>query len=309
MKSYRTLVFATVVLTLMTVSGFVVNAETKQQAQTPVVKHVSTQKNTASSWFLHDVQLAERAKINFGINYILNYGETDNPFSPTMNQVWFGIQTNQNKDPFIGYSWSGMFNAVKTQPLSLSSINVLEQVKLAGHAVGVLVPATSDPIGNGSYIAFANGQVITAADKSGELFYSVYPVKGITVPSAMNQSRTTSASPNENSMHPSRLITKDYASKTAALSTIHQLQLESIGQFIPSGHVINLGFGIKAQYSKSGRDPFYYQWQYGRWTIITQFWGKSITPATQSVAKSMVAYLHAHSLPTVLSNLLKSTHR
>ncbi|WP_160327248.1 hypothetical protein [Ferroacidibacillus organovorans] len=46
MKSYRTLVFATVVLTLMTVSGFVVNAETKQQAQTPVVKHVSTQKHS-----------------------------------------------------------------------------------------------------------------------------------------------------------------------------------------------------------------------------------------------------------------------
>ena len=60
-------------------------------------------------------------------------------------------------------------------------VNVMEQTKQGGTTVGVLVPAKCMGIGNGGFVAFASGQAIIGTNKSGEIFYTVYPVKGVTL--------------------------------------------------------------------------------------------------------------------------------
>ena len=295
MKGLRTLVIGTTALVLLSGSGFVAYAVANHQVQAPVVKHAAAPTFSVPTWFLQDVQLAERAKLKSGINYMLNYGETNVPFSLQLNQVWFGTPTNISKNPFFGYSWSGVYQNVKIQPQALSSINVLEQAQQGGNTVGVLVSAKSMPINNGAFIAFANGQVITAADKSGEFFYTVYPVKAVSVP-LTNQSGSSSATPSGYGTHDSGLIEKTYPTTVAALGAINRLQLESSGQFISHGPATYLGLGIKAQYWSNG-EWFGYEWQEGRWTILTQFWGKANTPVGVKVAKNMVAFLHTHMLP------------
>lgn len=193
MNGLRTLVICTPALVLLCASGFVVDAAANQQAQTPEVQHASAQKNMVPAWFLNDVQLAERANLKSGTNYMVNYGEGSVPSNVQMqlNQIWFGVPTNIRENPFFGYSWSGVYQNVKTQPQPLTSISVLEQAEQGGNTVGVLVSAKSMSINNGAFIAFANGQIITAADKSGELFYTVYPIEGVSVPSANQPLETT----------------------------------------------------------------------------------------------------------------------
>ncbi|MCY0875128.1 MAG: hypothetical protein OWT28_02465 [Firmicutes bacterium] len=160
-------------------------AEDAQQAQVPVLKHAVEPQSRVPAWFLHDVQLAERANPTVGANYMLNYDETSVPFGPQMNQVWYGALSNHGKNGAFGYSWTGVYQQVKqvtVQPLS--AISVLEQSRQGKTTVGLLVPAISEDIYNGDFLAFSNGQAIIATNKSGTLYYSVYPVKGVSVPSS-----------------------------------------------------------------------------------------------------------------------------
>ena len=131
-----------------------------------------------------DVQLAERAHLRSGTNYMLNFGEGNVPSNvqTQMNHIWLGEPTNIRENPFFRYSRTRMYQYVKTQPQPLTSISVLEQAEQGRNTVGVLVSAKSLYLDNAAYLAFANGQVITGADKFGELFYTVFPVKGVSVP-------------------------------------------------------------------------------------------------------------------------------
>ena len=157
-----------------------------QKAQTPVAKHAAapTSKPSIPAWFLHDIQLTEQVNPTVGANYILNYGETNVYTSlPQMNQVWYGALSNYGKNLAFGYSWAGVYQQVKSSVTPpLLSINVMEQTKQGGTTIGVLVPAKCTGIGNGDFVAFANGQAIIATNKSGEVYYSVYLVKGVSVP-------------------------------------------------------------------------------------------------------------------------------
>lgn len=159
---------------------------TSETSTSNSTNRASTPKNTVPAWFLHDVQLAERANLQTGANYVLNWGEGSVPsdVQMQMNQLWFGVPTNIKENPFFGYSWSAVYQSVKVQPQPLMSVSVLEQTKQRSTIVGVLVSAKGMSINNGDFIAFANGQVITAANKSGELFYTVYTVKDVSIPSA-----------------------------------------------------------------------------------------------------------------------------
>ncbi len=135
------------------------------------------------AWFLRDLQITERANPIVGANYILNYGETNVYTDPQMNRVWYGSLSNYGKNTAFGYSWASVYQQAKTQTIKpLTSINVLEQTKQGGATVGRLVPAKSVGIANADYVAFANGQAIIATNKSGEVYYSVYPIKGVSVP-------------------------------------------------------------------------------------------------------------------------------
>lgn len=144
-----------------------------------------TSKPSIPAWFLHDIQLTEQVNPTVGANYILNYGETNVYTSlPQMNQVWYGALSNYGKNLAFGYSWAGVSQQVKSNVTPpLLSINVMEQTKQGGTTIGVLVPAKCTGIGNGDFVAFANGQAIIATNKSGEVYYSVYPIKGVSVPS------------------------------------------------------------------------------------------------------------------------------
>ncbi len=142
-----------------------------------------TPKPSIPTWFLHDIQLTEQANPIVGANYILNYGETNVYTSlPQMNQAWYGALSGNGKNPAFGYSWAGVYQQVKSNATPpLFSINVMEQTKQGGTTVGVLVPAKCMGIGNGDFVAFASGQAIIGTNKSGEIFYTVYPVKGVTL--------------------------------------------------------------------------------------------------------------------------------
>lgn len=266
-----------------------------QQAQSPVVKHAATPQSSVPAWFMRDVQLTARANPTVGTNYILNYGETNVTVNPQMDQVWYGALSNHGKNNAFGYSWMGVNqqvkSAVQTSPLS---INVLEQTKQGGMTVGLLVPAKCIGIGNGDYVAFTNGQAVIATNKSGTVYYSVYPVKGVTIPSAYHWN--VSAATSGYGKHDSGISEKTYPSITAATNAIMLLQDYSSGQFVPSGSDSNLGMGIKAKHSTSGGLNMY-GWQEGRWSIITQFWAN--TPDALSVTKNMAIYLHINSLPVL----------
>jgi hypothetical protein len=159
---------------------------TSQMSTSNSTNHASTLKSTALTWFLHDVQLAERINLKTGTNYMLNWGEGNVPSNVQMqmNQLWFGVPTNIKENPFFGYSWSVVYQAVITQSQPPMRISVLEQSEQGSTTIGVLVSAKGMTIDNGDFVAFANGQVITATDKSGELFYTVCAVKDISVPSS-----------------------------------------------------------------------------------------------------------------------------
>jgi len=144
----------------------------------------SARKPSIPAWFIHDIQITKQANPTVGANYILNYGET-NVYTglSQMNQVWYGALSNYGKNHAFGYSWAGVYQLVtRDRTLPLLSINVMEQTKQGGTTIGLLVPAKCTVIGNGDSIAFANGEAIIATNKSGEVYYSVYPVKGVSVP-------------------------------------------------------------------------------------------------------------------------------
>ena len=85
---------------------------------------------------------------------------------------------------------------------------------------------------------------------------------------------------------------ESYVSAAKAIGAITSLE-QSNGQFYPSGPAINLGLGIKAEFS-GGAGQYSYKWNEGRWIVLTQFWGGG---AGNQVVKDMVAYLHTHMLP------------
>lgn len=269
------------------------------QSQTSEVKHAAAPAVSAPAWFVHDLQLAEQANLKNGLNYMLNWGEgtvTSN-VQKQMNQLWFGVSTNIKQNPLFGYSWSMMYQMVKSQPQALMSVSVLEKVVQGGSTAGVLVSAKSMSLPNYASIAFANGQVITAANKSGELFYSVYPVKGVSVPST-NVSASSSAKLSEYGTHDFGLTERTYPSTAAAFNALNHLQDTSIGQFIPTGSDVSLGSGIKARHSNKGGLNSY-SWKEGRWSVVTQFWAN--TPDALGVSRNMVSYMHSHMLPAPYS--------
>ncbi|OPG17060.1 hypothetical protein [Ferroacidibacillus organovorans] len=141
-------------------------------------------KPSIPSWFLRDIKITEQANPTVGANYSLNYGETNVYTSlPQMNQVWYGALSNYGKNHNFGYSWAGVYRQVKSNFIPpFLSINVMEQTKQGGTTIGLLVPAKCIGIGNGDFVAFTNGQVIIATNKSGGIYYSVYPIKGISIP-------------------------------------------------------------------------------------------------------------------------------
>lgn len=87
---------------------------------------------------------------------------------------------------------------------------------------------------------------------------------------------------------------ESYSSSLEAAGVITGLE-QSMGQIYPSGPPVDLGSGIQADFS-GGAGQCSYKWHEGKWTVITRFWG-NVTAATR-MAKSIVSYLHTHSLPT-----------
>lgn len=196
MKKFDMAILAITVMSVSSVGGLVADAATSHHAQASMVKHTVSQKGTVPAWFLRDIQLAERVNPIIGANYILNYGETSVPNSPQMNRVWYGALSGHGKNVAFGYSWAGVYQQAKqavSQPLT--AINVLEQTKQGETTIGLLVPAISVDISNGDFVGFSNGQAILATDKSGTVYYSVYPVKGVSVPWS-NLSAGSTATPN-----------------------------------------------------------------------------------------------------------------
>lgn len=84
-----------------------------------------------------------------------------------------------------------------------------------------------------------------------------------------------------------------YSSSTAASNVITSLQ-QGVGLIDSGWQSANLGSGINAKFV-GGAGQYRYQWQEGKWTVITLFYG-SYTSGTQ-VAKNVVSYLNTHMLP------------
>lgn len=110
---------------------------------------------------------------------------------------------------------------------------------------------------------------------------------------------TTSHSVNQKSMLTKKQIPTSsvsehtYPSSTEATGAIASLE-KRFGQFYPSGPPVNLGLGIKAEFS-GGAGQYSYKWNEGRWVVLTRFWGP--TGNGTQTAKEVVSYLYTHLLP------------
>lgn len=91
----------------------------------------------------------------------------------------------------------------------------------------------------------------------------------------------------------SKIIATAYSSSSDAVNAIENIE-KSFGQVNPSGPPVDLGSGIKADFS-GGAGTYSYKWHEGNWTILFKGWGDSSLGS--QVAKSVVAYLHTHMLP------------
>lgn len=91
----------------------------------------------------------------------------------------------------------------------------------------------------------------------------------------------------------SKIIATAYSSSSDAVNAIENIE-KSFGQVNPSGPPVDLGSGIKADFS-GGVGSYSYKWHEGNWTILFKGWGDSSLGS--QVAKSVVAYLHTHMLP------------
>lgn len=95
------------------------------------------------------------------------------------------------------------------------------------------------------------------------------------------------------STSPKSIIEKSYPSSTEATDVITNLE-QNYGQFYPTGPAVNLGLGIKAEFS-GGAGQYGFKWNEGRWIVLTRFWGNGA--AGTKLVKKIVAYLHTHMLP------------
>ncbi|WDL98881.1 hypothetical protein [Alicyclobacillus sp. ALC3] len=91
----------------------------------------------------------------------------------------------------------------------------------------------------------------------------------------------------------SKINVTSYSSSSDAVNAIANIE-KSFGQVNPSGPPVDLGSGIKADFS-GGAGTYSYKWHEGNWTILFKGWGDSSLGS--QVAKSVVAYLHTHMLP------------
>lgn len=135
------------------------------------------------NWFRDDVKIAEHAKLSSGANYAL-YTGSDDKFRANMRPL-FGVYGGMGHDIDFGMNLHGLYNGLKTNRAlygPLTDINVMERIWQAKKPIGEMVPAVSMDIGNANYLAFADGQIITASTKSGYIRYTVYSVKGVKVP-------------------------------------------------------------------------------------------------------------------------------
>lgn len=91
----------------------------------------------------------------------------------------------------------------------------------------------------------------------------------------------------------SKIIATAYSSSSDAVNAIENIE-KSFGQVNPSGPPVDLGSGIKADFS-GGAGTYSYKWYEGNWTILFKGWGDSSLGS--HVAKRVVGYLHTHMLP------------
>ncbi|MCI0184849.1 hypothetical protein [Sulfoacidibacillus ferrooxidans] len=91
-----------------------------------------------------------------------------------------------------------------------------------------------------------------------------------------------------------RINAKYYMNTSEAMKAITRIE-QQFGQVNPSGPPVDLGTGIKADFS-GGSGQYGYKWNKGDWTILLMGWGNS-SLGTQ-LAKSIVAYMNTHMLPT-----------
>ncbi|MHB1685560.1 MAG: hypothetical protein ACYCYO_22570 [Bacilli bacterium] len=128
------------------------------------------------------------------------------------------------------------------------------------------------------------------------------------VPKSGSKSEINNATPNHSVNQQSALTKKQiltspvsehsYPSTAEATGAITSLE-HSFGQFYPSGPPVNLGLGIKAEFS-GGAGQYSYKWNEGRWIVLTRFWGPAGNGA--QMAKEVVSYLHTHMLPVPVYN-------
>ncbi|QQE79817.1 hypothetical protein [Alicyclobacillus sp. SO9] len=84
-----------------------------------------------------------------------------------------------------------------------------------------------------------------------------------------------------------------YGSTAAAAKAIANIE-QGIGLVGPNAHTYSLGNSIRAKWA-GAMGVQKYQWQEGRWTIITSFLSTDVN--AKKTAEQMVSYLHTHSLP------------
>ena len=138
------------------------------------------------AWFLHDAKIASGA--HFPVK-TRTYGLwlTGKPFN--VYKEWLGSFTGMHKTSGYAYYW-GKFNMAQYYKslrrsykgmivTPIMSIYVLEK-QLSGW--GKLVHAEAVDIGNGGFLAFSDGQVITNTLHAGVDGYTVFPIEGIHIP-------------------------------------------------------------------------------------------------------------------------------
>ena len=134
------------------------------------------------------------------------------------------------------------------------------------------------------------------------------PSANSNVPKSASKPESNNATPNHSANQQGALTKKQilaspisehsYPSSAEATGAITSLE-QRFGQFYPSGPPVNLGLGIKAEFS-GGAGQYSYKWNEGRWIVLTRFWGPAGN-GTQ-MAKEVVSYLHTHMLPVPENN-------
>ena len=138
------------------------------------------------TWFLHDAKIASESHFPVKTS---NYGLwlTGKPFN--VYKEWLGSFTGIQKASGYAYYW-GKFNMAQYYRslrrshkgmivTPIMSIYVLERQPSGW---GQLVHAEAIDIGNGGFLAFSDGQVITNTLHAGVDGYTVFPLKGIRIP-------------------------------------------------------------------------------------------------------------------------------